>query len=331
VRILRDLFGGRAGTIGQTKRVWLALGIAASVSGMLGCAGPKPKPPVLLAQEEWSYQDIPGKQLRTEHWMIYTTCREDFWTESLPAFLEACYDYYKGLVPVPADSARLMKLYLLDNRLEWEVFTRKFVGKRAGLYLKIRHGGYTRRDTSVVYRTSRGATLSVISHEGMHQYLWQHGAIRIPAWIGEGLATLCEGFRQEGDKFIFAPGANPFRFGDLRRAIRNDALIELPRLLTISAGDVIAKADSSSSVYYAELWAMMRFLREARPYRAGFRKLCAELCSEQFPVKIRGYIAAHERPIPPGEAAFRLYITDDLQTFWVRFREYAARLAGLTK
>jgi len=312
------------------KAVRLFCTIAVLAGALSGCAAPRPKASI-IERKEWDFAGTRGTYLRTEHWQVYTTCPEYYWSQTLPDFLEACYAYYSKLVPAESDLPQPMTLYLFSSRLEWERFTRRFAGPQAEIYLKIQQGAYTRGPACVVYKTSRAATLAVIAHEGMHQYLWHYAKGKVPAWIAEGLATLCEGFTDRNGRIVFDPASNPLRYGDLRAAIQCDRLISLQDLLNSSAGSVIAESGLKARTYYAQLWAMMQFLSSDRHYRKGFRKLRAELCTKQFALKIRGYQAASQKPISAGQAAFMFYITEDLQRFWAEYLNYVARLTNLAR
>ncbi len=65
------------------------------------------------------YRQFKGQEIRTEHWIIYTTTTSPEWMDQLPVFVEACYAQYQLLVPAP-DTSRCLTLYLFANSVQWE-------------------------------------------------------------------------------------------------------------------------------------------------------------------------------------------------------------------
>jgi hypothetical protein len=182
-----------------------------------------------------------------------------------------------------------------------------------------------------VYYLRRIYTLSVIAHEGFHQYLGAQHATRVPAWVNEGLACYCESFQFRDDVPVFTPMENGFRREPLREVLVSDTLIPLRSLLATNAGEVIVQNQSARTrAYYAQVWALVCMLRDGADgrYRRGFDTLCKDIGSRQMSVKARAAQIAAPDPSGTsfGESVFRAYITDDLEGFE---RSYHAYLRSL--
>jgi hypothetical protein len=282
-----------------------AMTIALLAAGLLiaGCHEPVP----FSAQvAEWKEAPNFGKQITTDHFHIYST------------------------VPVDHPSNELAITYLFQTRNQWERFTRQFAGPLAVNYLRIQHGGFTQGNIAVVHciaNSDRFATLAVMAHEGMHQYLQMNVPAPVPPWLNEGLACYCEGHDWRGEHPIFTPKWNVLRLEHLREAIGSDSFIPLPVILDSQAGSMIQLASRQVRTYYAEVWSMIVFLRHGGgPYQHGFEVLLSQLGSE--PYRRRADAQMTSRPgMSFGEAIFRSYITEDFEGFMLAYKKYARQLA----
>ena len=284
----------------------------------------------------WTFRSSQGTTLTTPKYQIFTTCRDSALLDALPRILEGAAKAYAQLVPANPPLDRRMQTYLFANRAQWEAFTRDFAGARAPTYLMIRSGGYEEDGVAVAYYTRRADTLSVVTHEGFHQYLSATQRRHVPAWLNEGLACYFESFEMDGDGWpVFKPRDNRLRLPHLRDAVQAGRLYPLPELLSIDAGHAVSSGEERTRTYYAQLWALTLFLLEpdrVNPDAAGFRRMLAELGTEQMRLRGQGVqlaAAAADRVPPPEEAVFRYYITHDLDGFSRRFEAYARKLAGL--
>jgi hypothetical protein len=289
---------------------------------LAGCT-PHPRPvPVVMPEPtttQWSYRQVKGLEIRTEHWVIYTATTAPYWMEALPVFVEACYAQYQQLVPA-TDSSRSLTLYLFANGVQWDDFAAARGVSRTNLDVQAQVGGFTQRDVSAVYASARPAdVLRAIAHEGMHQYLWQHTQTELPMWVSESLATLAEGFDQRGERFVFESRYNSPRFAQAREAIQNKRWLDLHDLLTMEGFGKTPNPDVAARTYLAQLWTLATFLQNDRQYAKGFEQMRLDLSSETFKLKLQGYMAAGNGGLTPSEAAFRMYITEDLQEFQHRY------------
>ncbi|MFH0981219.1 MAG: DUF1570 domain-containing protein [Planctomycetota bacterium] len=298
-----------------------------------GCEPIPQAPKFQLETTEWKFHNDVGQELTTDHFEIYTTIQDTGLREALPLFLESAYRLYTDLLlPVSADNPR-MQTYLFNSRYQWDQFVRQTFPQRYSTYARIQHGGFSEGRLCVVYYLQRAYTLSIIAHEGMHQYFGSHFDVKIPAWLNEGLATYCEGFDFRGTAPVFLPRQNTFRLNPLRQTLAAGALIPLRQILVTNAGEVVTEGQSGlTSAYYAQVWALIVFLRHGQSgkYAAGFAEMLEDIRNGSLHTKARAARLASGNPsqISLGEAVFRAYITHDLDDFEQEYRTYMIELAG---
>jgi hypothetical protein len=312
----------------RTRRVWLPALAAIALGIVSGCASPIGEPPtVQYTRDDWTYLASQGAKLTTYHYTIFTTCRNRPFVDVLPTFLESCWSAYAELLPTDHRPADRLETYLFQARWQWDRFTDEFTGARAVTYKQIRSGGYSEQGKTVSHYGSRRSTLSILAHEGLHQYLEVTHGKPVPAWVNEGLACYFESFDLENDGTpIFRPEDNTLRRPALREAYSRGALQPLTAILGTHAGKEIHKSSREVLSYYAQAWSMVVFLmRPARenPYHDGFREMLRELGSEAMARRARAYMAADmDGTMSEGEAIFRAYVTDDLALFEQRYRDW---------
>ena len=291
--------------------------------------------PASFTREDWSFARSKGVRLTSEHYVLYTTCTSKSFVDALPGFLETCWRAYGELMPSPLVLERKLDVYLFQRRWEWERFTEQFNPERAGVYKRIRSGGYSERGITVSHYSSPRAALSVLAHEGLHQYLALTRGETVPPWLNEGLAAYFEAFDvdSETNRPTFKPETNYLRTGSLREALAAHSLIPLERILATHAGLEIQERVAHVRSYYAQVWSLVLFLNRTdqdNTYRDGFVQLLREAGTEAMDRRARAFLAADpEGRMSYGEAVFRAYITDDLSTFQTRYEAYLHKLLGL--
>ena len=149
--------------------------------------------------------------------------------------------------------------------------------------------------------------------------------------MNEGLATRFEAFElDEGNRPVFTPEQNYLRRNNLRQALQTDNLAPLRDILATHAGVEVHKQPRHVRSYYAHVWSLVLFLMEpsrVNPYHDGFQQLLAEVGTGDMERKIRAYLAADtDGRMSSGEAVFRAYITEDLETFEEDYRQFLYRL-----
>lgn len=265
----------------------------------------------------WSYGGREGRKLVTEHYEIFTTLRDQRLIDSLPQAMETTYAWFQRLAPVPDPPRERMPVYLFADRDDWTYFTRRNFPQKAALLTKVRNGGYTEGSTAVIEYVAHQVTVTVMAHEGMHQYLHHCVRQRVPAWLNEGLAVLCEGQRWDADGLRgFDPWFNPARRNALAEALLRNDLYPLEELLRINAGHVVGGPTRGIATYYAQVWALLLFLREGEQgkYAEGFRQLMAALPDEKLEARARAAFVTSDRPeYDMGTGLFMAFISPEIE------------------
>lgn len=322
-------------------RLLLIRRVSLAVAGLwlfsaLGCVAVfKQQEATRFTTEDWTYHGTTGSELTSEHYVIYTTCKHKPFVRALPGFLETCYEAYAELLPAETMTSALLPTYLFQHRGQWERFTREFTPRRAKTYMLIRRGGYTERGVTVSHYSSQRSSLSILAHEGLHQFLSVTGRDRIPAWINEGLACYFESFDLDlaSGRPAFDPRNNTLRMPALRKALAADSLIPLREVLATNAGLAVHQKSQHVYSYYAQEWSLILFLLHSpmsNPYYAGFRKLLNELGTEAMKRKTNAYLATDtDGTLSRGESVFEAYVTDDLTQFESDYRKFIHKLLDL--
>jgi len=235
--------------------------------------------PVLPEEAEpWTFGAMEGRIIETPHYRIYTTVQDALLLEKLPILLETAYQQYLAFLPQAQADEEPLVVYLFGRRSEWETYTRENMGPLAEKYLKIRAGGYSHNGISVAYLLDRYSTFGVLAHEGFHQFASSRLVHRIPAWMEEGLACNFEAHFWRAGKPDFAPDLNEFRIKALQQALRRDSLFPLSEVLAMDAGQAVARPAEKTATFYAQSWALTRFLQEGRrgKYRPAFRRMLSD-------------------------------------------------------
>jgi hypothetical protein len=319
-------------------RICRRLGAAARTAclGLIiaaGCA-PVQSGPAPVEEQAWtSPVGTKGSRLLTPHYDIRVTSQDGLLKEYLPAFMEAANREYRRLLPPARDSGEPLVIYVFGRRQEWAAFTRGFVPAQADVYLHIHDGGYMDHatGTAVMWDISRDRTLSLIAHEGLHQYLSRQFPHPLPAWLNEGLATQFEDFDLDGPIPTFRPRRNLMRKPALREALLADyGLLPMQQLLNMDAGEAVTRTGQPARGYYAQVWLTVLYLREEPRYRAAFQRLLADAGADRLRAAITGYRAASPAAgsTGAGEILFRQYITEDLEGFLDDCRTYARQLVN---
>ena len=286
----------------------------------------------------WSGHRTTGITLTSTHYRIYTTSNNHALLKYTPGFMEAAYQNYMKLTGLSVSGAsKPMPIYLMANRNQWAILTKKIVGGKDGPHTSIEAGGYCYQGTCVFWDLGGLSTFSVASHEGLHQFFYHNLRDRLPMWLEEGLCVTAEGYEIRGQNVAFTPDRNVPRFSNLRNAIIQGYWIPLRKLLRMHSMDAVGGYTEKAVGYYGQLWALVQFLRSQPKYRAGLERLLADAQASRLhlalnlPPKalddLRRHGLAYNRVT--SEPLFRHYISADLGEFERQYLVFAKHLAKL--
>lgn len=311
---------------------------SAPINGTLAAAGYIRNEPAVKDVQLWNNPYGDGLAVRTEHYTLYTTLLEPLMLRQFPAFLEAAYRAYQSQLPQPLAAGRPLEVYLFATRSQWEHFTHHTMGAEAEVYLRIQRGAYTANGICVAYNIGRKQTFSVVGHEGWHQFNQRLFTYRLPSWLDEGIATLFETCRYSQGRFEFEPQRNLMRLGSLKKTIQQNHLIPLRQLIVLNPGQVLSRHGEDSAViaFYAQNYALVRFLREYN-YGIRLRQYHAMLlggANGTWPLEgdFAALAADRTRPLTVrwntlvAPALFNHYIEPDMEALEKEYRTFCARI-----
>ena len=289
--------------------------------------------PITCETQEWSAGGFAGRRLSTQHVDIYSTLRDEDFEAALPGFAEAAYGAYEELLPSPPGRNDRLVLYVFGLRTEWMAFTEGRFPVRFPIYRRIRNGGYTEDNISVLFYQDQGTVLATIAHEGFHQYVSSRFTQVLPAWLNEGLACGFESFDLFGDRPRFEPNQNTFRINSLREGIQQDNLMSLAEIVDTDAGRMLAgKSLRNTDAYYAQVWALITFLRHGAGgrYRADFDLLLEDIANDSLGKRLSAdrLLSGKSPATTLGETVFRLYFHAAPSELEVAYYDHLVRLAG---
>jgi hypothetical protein len=227
-----------------------------------------------------------------------------------------------------------MDLYVFASRAPWEAWTRRTLGRDADLYLGLGRGGFTTDGTSVLYDIGRSDTLTIMAHEGWHQFSQKSLRDPLPTWLEEGLACWMEGTRmsRDGQPTAFRPWRNFERWNEARNAVTGDRTLELRELLETSPQQCLQEGKDELLTYYAQVWALVHFLHDAEGgrHREGLRAMLRDAAQGRLlervaasphagPDRATARRAARSRT---GSLALREYVDPNLDRLSVQYDQF---------
>ncbi|MCD4832001.1 MAG: DUF1570 domain-containing protein [Anaerohalosphaeraceae bacterium] len=266
-----------------------------------------------------------GLMIETVHYKIYTTLMEPLMLRQVPAFVEAAYSAYQSQLPSPAQTPGKLVIYLFDGRRQWESFTKGYTGQQWPIYQKIKRGAYYLDGACVAYNIGRSRTFSVIGHEGWHQFCDSTFKYRLPSWLDEGIAQLFETSEYDGRDFVFTQTKNYNKLGSLRLTLQNNRMIPLSRLISLNPGEVVMweKSSRATMAFYAQSYALVRFLREDDYGRrfAQYQQMLLGAFNGSWPLDASEAVIASDRSIKLtarwnsyiAQKLFAVYIGQDIE------------------
>lgn len=287
-------------------------------------AAPGEFDPQTVTREQWSFGGYRGQIIQTPHYVIHTTINSRWRLDSLPAFFESAIRYYRtafGELPPPR---RKLETYLFADRQQWQAKTAQMLPEQASMFMNLGRGGFTTGGTAVLYDIGRNDTYAIAAHEGWHQYTQNTFQNNLPVWLEEGIATYVEVLRLNRDGSTrFRPSRNYERWYTLREAARRGDLIPLRELLGGSPQDHLRESKTSLLVYYAQVWALTRFLVEGEDerYRENLQEVLIDAARGELARRLAG-----RGVIGRGERLVTTYFNGDLSEFERQYNTFVRRL-----
>ena len=295
--------------------------------------------PALERVEVWKNKYGPGLKLSTDHYEVSTTLLKPLMLCRIPGFMESVYGAYNRQLPEPVEAKAKFIIYLFADRRQWEDFTRHFAGEQADLFCQIKAGAYYHNGACVVYDIGWQRTLSVLGHEGWHQFSDRHFAFRLPSWLDEGVAMLFEAHAAENGAFCFEPADNTYRLDALKRTLSNGKMMSLEELIATHPGDVLATDQAEAAMaFYSQSYALVRFLREARcgQHIGTYESLLADGLKGDWPLDEVSKQIAADRRLPRNIlwnhivslVLFQEYIGDDFGPVEKEYRAFCQQITA---
>lgn len=309
---------------------------------------------VQYESEPWTYHTDShaheGLELTTPNYVIYTTKTTESFIDQLPLFYEAALaNYTSALADLPYPEKRLTT-FLFRNRDQWMDKTREVLPAQANAFRNLGRGGFTTRGTAVLFyidywRSRRHHdTLAIAAHEGWHQYTQSTFQNSLPVWLEEGIAAYMEGFRMRRGLTIFSPSDNYERRTALREAMRkagndpdNAPMISLDMIVTRTPQAFLRTGKSNLLTYYAQVWALVRFLAEGEDgrYRDGLEQVLRDAASGDMISRLRS-VATREgatwrganSTATIGRLVVAEYFNDDFEQFEAQYQDYLRKLTS---
>ncbi len=285
-----------------------------------------------LSTEPWTFAGQSGQIIRTQHYRIYTTEKNQILRERMSSVAEHALTHYRtAIVRLPAPPQRL-DTYLMDTRPQWEAVTKLLMPEQSEQLTKIQRGGFASRGIGVYYDLGLYDTMAIAAHEGWHQYTQRTFKQPLPVWLEEGLATFMEGHRWVNSTPEFRSWTNIERFDQLRKAVEDDKLADLPTLLESSPQTFLGSVDGSLLNYYAQVWALTHFLNEGESgkYRQALRDLLTDASEGNLGKVLSIRLSARSSQMAlatrSGPSVFLAYFNADVEAAGREFERFVRQL-----
>jgi len=325
-------------------------------------ARPAPKVDPIVSTQAWTYNGKPGKNIQTANYSIYTTQNNSLLTARMPSFVEAALaNYTSSLGTLPPPPGQL-ETFIMSTRGEWERLTKQLMGDQASIYLQIQRGGYAANGRGIYYDIGAADTFSIASHEGWHQYTQRTFREGLPTWLEEGIATYMEGYRWEGATPRFLGWSNTERFDQLRSASSKGSLLTLQELMNTSPQELLTGGGSTPTTpskgkgaassgsggsfeaaeraasedrlltYYAQIWALVHFLREGEGgrHRGELELLVKDAAEGRLREKLTGgmgeQVARSAMLTRRGPAVMLAYFGGDADSLAAEYSRFIERI-----
>ncbi len=291
---------------------------------------------------DWEFDGVKGRAIQTDHFVIYTTDRSAQISERLPGLMESALKHYStSITPLPKPS-RPMETFVMSSRAQWLRLTVARLGERARAVTGIARGGFAIGGSGYLFDIGPSDTMSIASHEGWHQFTQSSFAEPLPIWAEEGIATFFEGHRFTKDGVMFSGWNNLERFDRLRAASDANQLLPLDTILSASPDQILAMGNEAGVTYYAQVWALVHFLREGEggKYRGAFEKMVKDASGGSLGttmierLRASGALKSQDRRSVMllarnlGAQVFRVYVNGDLARVETEYRAFVRQVVA---
>jgi hypothetical protein len=200
------------------------------------------------------------------------------------ATLQATFHHEIGSALGLPEVDGVLPVIVLNSRQSFDKYCEAKEKKRMPAAVK---GFYDSQRRRVIVYHDFNVSHEVLFHEGAHQLVHYYTLRQTDGrptsstyWFAEGMGTYFEGFRRREDgRFVFDTSANSGRLSTLRQSLAQRGMkdfIPLSLLMDMSVDQFWDWYEKSQGVdpddatrraqlYYAESWALVRFLRQKSP------------------------------------------------------------------
>ena len=265
-----------------------------------------------------------GLEVRTPHYRLLTTVRDDGVIDRFVRVMESAYAEYAALVPPASPATVPLEIVLLARPEEWDAYTRRLTGADAPIYLSVGPGGYTFGDRFVCWLFNENDLWGVAAHEGFHQYVARHLPARLPPALEEGIASTFEEVSVTGTSVRINRQANARRQQGLSMAAKPGGQWPISDLIRMHAGDVAGRELGTREAFYGQCWALARVLLETPETAAGLRRMLVDLRDGRSPGVGRTAVGGLYHPAA-ARPLLQTYMARDWPSFERTYREWIDR------
>lgn len=205
-------------------------------------------------------------RVKTKYYMIHSDLDDELIAD-LGLRMDAMYAEYSRRMSdfdLRADQKPL-DVYLFNTKKDYLDFTGPLYVNTGGVFIagKNQLAAYLEGQRDTLRRT--------LQHEAFHQFAYKAIGMNMPIWLNEGMAQLFEEAIWTGDGFLMNQ-VPPRRIRQLQSDVRNDKLLPLRKLMTLSPEKWAANLSADSalgSTQYNQAWAMIHYMAYGENGRNG--------------------------------------------------------------
>jgi hypothetical protein len=245
---------------------------------------------------------LEGRMLTSPHVRLMTTIADDEQVEPVFRTLNAVHGELSRLL-LPTGERRepieAVYVYSLNDWRRYIIVTTP--ADVAPIYLQLTRGGYAVGNRVAIRYLGSSATPAVASHEAVHAFIAAHFRSRPPPFLEEGFAATFENIRLLDDRaksVRIDTTSHAHRQARLRTAHLNRELKPLSHWLASDAGNVVGDV-TQVDLFYAQAWALIRWLRSEPALSADLDRLLADARLGKLPPLAAAAMLSHYLDLPP--------------------------------